>query len=77
MVIGAMSWGARGGGSAVEESELKTDLFSPEVAGSICPKFGPGALQRCFRDLHASTQHLMVDNNTLTDTTRTLLEAEA
>jgi alkylation response protein AidB-like acyl-CoA dehydrogenase len=33
----------------------------------------PGPLQRCFRDLHASTQHLMVDNNTLTDTTRVLL----
>jgi alkylation response protein AidB-like acyl-CoA dehydrogenase len=33
----------------------------------------PSVLQRCFRDLHASTQHLMVDNNTLTDTTRVLL----
>ena len=30
----------------------------------------PGALQRCFRDLHAATQHLVVDNNTLTETTR-------
>ena len=33
----------------------------------------PGVLQRCFRDLHASTQHLVVDNNTLTETTRVLL----
>src|SRR3954452_4859936 len=36
----------------------------------------PGPLQRCFRDLHASTQHLMVDNNTLTETTRVLLGLE-
>jgi alkylation response protein AidB-like acyl-CoA dehydrogenase len=33
----------------------------------------PSVLQRCFRDLHASTQHLVVDNNTLTETTRVLL----
>jgi alkylation response protein AidB-like acyl-CoA dehydrogenase len=37
----------------------------------------PGPLQRCFRDLHASTQHLVVDNNTLTETTRVLLGLEA
>ncbi len=37
----------------------------------------PGALQRCFRDLHAATQHLVVDNNTLTETTRVLLGLEA
>jgi alkylation response protein AidB-like acyl-CoA dehydrogenase len=37
----------------------------------------PSVLQRCFRDLHASTQHLMVDNNTLTETTRVLLGLEA
>jgi alkylation response protein AidB-like acyl-CoA dehydrogenase len=37
----------------------------------------PSVLQRCFRDLHASTQHLVVDNNTLTDTTRVLLGLEA
>ena len=36
----------------------------------------PGPLQRCFRDLHASTQHLVVDNNTLTETTRVLLGLE-
>jgi alkylation response protein AidB-like acyl-CoA dehydrogenase len=36
----------------------------------------PGALQRCFRDLHAATQHLVVDNNTLTETTRVLLGLE-
>jgi alkylation response protein AidB-like acyl-CoA dehydrogenase len=36
-----------------------------------------GALQRCFRDLHAATQHLVVDNNTLTETTRVLLGLEA
>ncbi len=33
----------------------------------------PGVLQRCFRDVHAATQHLVVDNNTLTETTRVLL----
>jgi alkylation response protein AidB-like acyl-CoA dehydrogenase len=36
----------------------------------------PGVLQRCFRDLHAATQHLVVDNNTLTETTRVLLGPE-
>jgi alkylation response protein AidB-like acyl-CoA dehydrogenase len=35
------------------------------------------ALQRCFRDLHAATQHLVVDNNTLTETTRVLLGLES
>lgn len=37
----------------------------------------PSVLQRCFRDLHASTQHLVVDNNTLTETTRVLLGLDA
>ncbi len=37
----------------------------------------PGVLQRCFRDLHAATQHLVVDNNTLTETTRVLLGLDA
>jgi alkylation response protein AidB-like acyl-CoA dehydrogenase len=36
----------------------------------------PGVLQRCFRDLHAATQHLVVDNKTLTETTRVLLGLE-
>jgi alkylation response protein AidB-like acyl-CoA dehydrogenase len=36
----------------------------------------PSVLQRCFRDLHAATQHLVVDNNTLTETTRVLLGLE-
>ncbi len=36
----------------------------------------PGVLQRCFRDIHAATQHLVVDNNTLTETTRVLLGLE-
>ncbi len=33
----------------------------------------PSALQRCFRDIHAGTQHVFVDNNTLTATTQVLL----
>ena len=37
----------------------------------------PSVLQRCFRDLHAATQHLVVDNNTLTETTRVLLGLDA
>jgi alkylation response protein AidB-like acyl-CoA dehydrogenase len=36
----------------------------------------PSVLQRCFRDLHAATQHLVVDNNTLTETARVLLGLE-
>jgi hypothetical protein len=27
----------------------------------------PSVLGRCFRDMHAATQHVFVDNNTLTD----------
>jgi alkylation response protein AidB-like acyl-CoA dehydrogenase len=33
----------------------------------------PSALQRCFRDIHAGTQHVFVDNNTFTVTTQLLL----
>jgi indole-3-acetate monooxygenase len=32
-------------------------------------------LQRCFRDIHAGTQHVYVDNNTLTAYTQALLSA--
>ena len=34
----------------------------------------PSALGRCFRDMHAATQHLFVDNNTLTQTAQVLLD---
>ena len=34
----------------------------------------PGALQRCFRDMHAATQHIFVDNSTLTSATAVLLD---
>src|SRR5260370_39170748 len=34
-----------------------------------------GTLQRCFRDIHAGTQHVYVDNNTLTAYTQTLLSS--
>jgi alkylation response protein AidB-like acyl-CoA dehydrogenase len=33
----------------------------------------PSVLQRCFRDIHAGTQHIYVDNNTLTGYTQALL----
>ena len=33
----------------------------------------PSVVQRCFRDIHAGTQHLFVDNNTLTGYTQSLL----
>ena len=35
----------------------------------------PGALQRLYRDTHASTQHIFVDDNTFTDYGRHLLTA--
>jgi alkylation response protein AidB-like acyl-CoA dehydrogenase len=62
--------------STTYATRVATDAvrFAYTAAGTDALR--PGALQRCFRDLHASTQHLMVDNNTLTDTTRVLLEAE-
>jgi alkylation response protein AidB-like acyl-CoA dehydrogenase len=34
----------------------------------------PGALQRCFRDIHAATQHLVVDDSTYVDATAVLLD---
>jgi hypothetical protein len=34
----------------------------------------PGRLQRVWRDTHASTQHVFVDDNTFTDYGRYLLE---
>jgi alkylation response protein AidB-like acyl-CoA dehydrogenase len=33
----------------------------------------PSVLGRCFRDISAGTQHIFVDNNTLTDTAKLLL----
>jgi hypothetical protein len=33
----------------------------------------PSVVQRCFRDVHAGTQHLFVDNNTLTAYTQAML----
>ena len=48
--------------------------FSYTAAGTDALR--PSVLQRCFRDLHAATQHLVVDNNTLTETTRVLLGLE-
>jgi alkylation response protein AidB-like acyl-CoA dehydrogenase len=34
-----------------------------------------GVLQRCFRDIHAGTQHIYVDNNTLTAYTQVMLNS--
>ncbi|MGZ4709776.1 MAG: acyl-CoA dehydrogenase family protein, partial [Acidimicrobiales bacterium] len=33
----------------------------------------PSVVQRCFRDIYAGTQHLYVDNNTLTGYTEAML----
>ncbi len=33
----------------------------------------PSVVQRCFRDIHAGTQHLFVDNNTLTGYSQAML----
>lgn len=48
--------------------------FAYTAAGSDALR--PSVLQRCFRDIHAATQHLVVDNNTFTETTRVLLGLE-
>lgn len=37
----------------------------------------PSVLGRCFRDIHAGTQHLFVDNNTLSDAGAMLLDGTA
>lgn len=46
--------------------------FAYTWAGTSALRNG-GTLQRCFRDIHAGTQHVYVDNNTLTAYTATLL----
>ena len=63
--------------STTYATRVATDAarFAYTAAGTDALR--PTVLQRCFRDLHASTQHLMVDNNTLTDTTRVLLGLDA
>jgi alkylation response protein AidB-like acyl-CoA dehydrogenase len=48
--------------------------FAYTWAGTTALRNG-GALQRCFRDIHAGTQHVYVDNNTLTAYTQSLLSA--
>src|SRR5262249_6583647 len=44
--------------------------FAYMWAGSNALRNG-STLQRCFRDIHAGTQHVYVDNNTLTAYTQT------
>ena len=46
--------------------------FAYTWAGTAALRNG-GVLQRCFRDIHAGTQHLYVDNNTLTAYTQARL----
>ncbi len=46
--------------------------FAYTWAGTSALRNG-GVLQRCFRDIHAGTQHVYVDNNTLTGYTQSLL----
>lgn len=49
--------------------------FAYTWAGTTALRNG-GALQRCFRDIHAGTQHLYVDNNTLTAYTQARLNEQ-
>jgi len=62
--------------STTYATRIATDAvrFAYTAAGTDALR--PSVLQRCFRDLHAATQHLVVDNNTLTETTRVLLGLE-
>ena len=46
--------------------------FAYTWAGTSALRNG-GTVQRCFRDIHAGTQHIYVDNNTLTAYTQALL----
>jgi alkylation response protein AidB-like acyl-CoA dehydrogenase len=54
-------------------TRVATDAIRFAYTAAGTDALRPGVLQRCFRDLHAATQHLVVDNVTLTDTTRVLL----
>ncbi len=47
--------------------------FAYTWAGTDALRASP--LQRCFRDIHAATQHIFVDNSTLTNAAAVLLEA--
>ena len=50
--------------------------FAYTWAGSTALR-NPSVLGRCFRDMHAGTQHVFVDNNTLADAGVTLLAGGA
>jgi alkylation response protein AidB-like acyl-CoA dehydrogenase len=50
--------------------------FAYTWAGTNALRNG-SVLQRCFRDIHAGTQHIYVDNNTLTGYTQALLATPA
>lgn len=50
--------------------------FAYTWAGTTALRNG-GALQRSFRDIHAATQHLYVDNNTLTAYTQARLNEQS
>jgi alkylation response protein AidB-like acyl-CoA dehydrogenase len=50
----------------------ETVRFAYATAGTDALR--PGALQRCFRDIHAATQHLMVDDSTFVDATAVILD---
>jgi indole-3-acetate monooxygenase len=87
-VFGAAEAAALAGGapSLVQQQRMRqATTYATRVAADAA-RFayiwaGTGALrngntlQRCFRDIHAGTQHIYVDNNTLTAYTQTLLSS--
>ena len=54
------------------ESAATVVSFAYRAAGSDALRNG-GVLQRCFRDVHAGTQHLFVDEKTMVDAAKVLL----
>ena len=81
-IVLSAGWPAAIGGMVVERGEtsgmsaiqVAADAvrFAYTWAGSDALR-QPSVLGRCFRDMHAGTQHLFVDNNTLSDAGALLL----
>jgi len=54
-------------------TRVAADVVRSAYTWAATDALRPGPLQRCFRDIHAATQHIFVDNSTLTAATPVLL----
>jgi alkylation response protein AidB-like acyl-CoA dehydrogenase len=84
-LFGAAQGTVEGGGALTDEQRHRVrqvTTYATRVAADVArfaytwagtDALRPGPLQRCFRDMHAATQHIFVDNSTFTAATPVLL----